>query len=119
MKKITELPLPQFFKDYYSKFPTLTPIQKKAVESGLLKNKSLLISAPTASGKTLTATMALIKAMEIGKKALYLVPLKALANEKFQEYQDLFEKTNYPSVRTPNSEFSFEKDDEDHEKDER
>ena len=92
--KITELELPEYFKTYYSSFPELTPIQKKAIQAGIIKNKSLLICAPTASGKTLVGTMAICKSIEQGK-ALYLVPLRALATEKYREYQNLLQNTEY------------------------
>ncbi|MBI2573047.1 DEAD/DEAH box helicase [Candidatus Woesearchaeota archaeon] len=88
------LPLPDFFKQYYTKFKALTPIQEKAVNAGLLDNNSLLICAPTASGKTLVATMGLINQLEKGK-GIYLVPLKALANEKYKEYKLLLQNTPY------------------------
>ncbi|MFH1827903.1 MAG: DEAD/DEAH box helicase [Nanoarchaeota archaeon] len=94
---IKELQLPQFFKLYYSDFPNLTPIQEKAVKNGLLENKNLLICAPTASGKTLVATMAICNTLEMGK-AIYIVPLKALANEKYREYLELLKETNYKVV---------------------
>jgi helicase len=97
--KLTKLSLPEFFKNYYSKFEKLTPIQKKAIEQGLLKNKSQLICAPTASGKTLVATMAIVNKVDEGK-AIYLVPLKALANEKYNEYKDLFKNTKYKVIQS-------------------
>ena len=93
--KIDEINTPLFIKEKYNHFPTLTPIQKKAIEGGLLKEKSQLICAPTASGKTLVATMAISKALEKNRKALYIVPLKALANEKFKEYVSVLEGTSY------------------------
>lgn len=91
---ISDLPLPEFFKEYYHKFPTLTPIQDKAIKANLLEKKSLLICAPTASGKTLVGTMAITNTLEKGK-SLYLVPLKALATEKFREFKDLFEPQGF------------------------
>ena len=92
--ELNKLPLPEYFQNYYNKFPNLTPIQEKAVKAGLLDKKSQLICAPTASGKTLVATMAIVNSLSEGK-AIYLVPLKALANEKLKEYRSLLEKTNY------------------------
>ncbi len=88
------LPLPEFFKQKYSNFPSLTPIQAKTVEAGLLNNRSILACAPTASGKTLVATMAISNTLGKGK-SIYLVPLKALANEKYKEYQTLLQDTPY------------------------
>ena len=95
LMNLQELPLPEFCKRYYQTYTTLTPIQEKAVEAGVLEGKSLLVCAPTASGKTFVATMALVKALESKRKVLYVVPLKALANEKYKEYQKLLSGTPY------------------------
>jgi helicase len=88
------LPLPDFFHSFYQKFADLTPIQCKSVDANVLRGESLLVCAPTASGKTLVATMAICSILGAGK-ALYVVPLKALAQEKYSEYQKLFENTDY------------------------
>jgi len=64
----------------------LRPCQEKAIHAGILKNKSVLICTPTASGKTLTAEYAIIKAIENKGKAVYIVPLKSLATEKFKDF---------------------------------
>lgn len=85
--------LPDYFNRFYQ-FAQLTPIQEKAIQAGLLNEKSLLACAPTASGKTLVASMAIAAQLERGK-AIYLVPLKALASEKYREYQKLMEGTPY------------------------
>lgn len=64
------------------------PSQKKALDKGLLEHKSLLICTPTASGKTLIAEMAAMQTiLEKGAKAVYIVPLIALANEKAKEFK--------------------------------
>ena len=97
---LKELPLPEFFQQFYGRFPSLTPIQEKAVKAGLMAEKSLLVCAPTASGKTLVATIGIIKALEQNNKAIYLVPLKALANEKFKEYQQLLAGTKYRVIQS-------------------
>ncbi len=89
-----DLPLPLFFTSRYSKFGTLSPIQEKAVRSGLLEEKSVLVCAPTASGKTLVGSMALINILGKGK-GLYVVPLKALGTEKFREFKELLAGTPY------------------------
>ena len=94
---LQSLPLPDFFKKQYVHFQHLTPIQEKAVEANLLQSRSLLICAPTASGKTLIASMAIANILGKGK-AIYLVPLKALASEKGKEYQRLLQRTSYKST---------------------
>ncbi len=72
----------------------LFPIQRKAIEAGLLKGESLLVSAPTGSGKTLVGEMAIVKALTEGKKALYLVPLRSIAFEKKRSLEKAFEMLN-------------------------
>lgn len=94
---IQSLPLPLYFKEKYASYSALTPIQEKALSAGLLKGKSLLVCAPTASGKTLVATMAISAILGKGK-AIYIVPLKALAKEKCKEYQRLVENTGYKAI---------------------
>ena len=66
----------------------LRPSQTKAIKAGLLEGKSLLVCTPTASGKTLVAELACISAILNKKgKAIYIVPLKALATEKYKDFQ--------------------------------
>lgn len=91
---ISDLPLSDFFKQKYAHLPSLTPIQAKCLQAGLLEGKSLLACAPTASGKTLVATMAICNVLGKGKAA-YLVPLKALGNDKLKEYRRLLGGTSF------------------------
>lgn len=66
----------------------LRPSQEKSIKAGLLEGKNLLVCTPTASGKTLIAEIAMVKSILEGKgKAIYIVPLKALANEKFKDFK--------------------------------
>ena len=53
---------------------------------GSLTGKNLLVAIPTASGKTLIAEMAMHCHIARGGKCLYIVPLKALASEKYDEF---------------------------------
>lgn len=65
----------------------LYPPQVMAIKAGLLKTrKPFVISAPTASGKTLIAEMAALQSLEKGGKVIYLVPLRALAREKYDDF---------------------------------
>jgi len=67
----------------------LYPPQEQAILAGLLDGKSLVVSTPTASGKTLLALMAAyLKAKEQRKKVVYLAPLRALASEKYAEFSE-------------------------------
>ena len=68
----------------------------------MFDGKNLLLTTPTASGKTLVAMLAAAKmVLENRGKVVYLTPLRALANEKFEEFKKLEElqKENGDSVR--------------------
>ncbi|MGV8174155.1 MAG: ATP-dependent DNA helicase [Methanothrix sp.] len=65
----------------------LYPPQAEAVERGLLDGKSMLLAMPTASGKTLLAELAMLKAALAGRRSLYIVPLRALAAEKYDSFK--------------------------------
>ncbi len=63
----------------------LHPPQAEAVPHAL-DGKNLMLAIPTASGKSLVAYLAALKhVLERGGKALYIVPLRALAAEKFDD----------------------------------
>ncbi|MGQ9759855.1 MAG: DEAD/DEAH box helicase [Candidatus Methanomethylicaceae archaeon] len=70
----------------------LYPPQEEAIRAGVLEGKNLVLAVPTASGKTLVAELCAIKhVLERRGKVLYLVPLKALAAEKYEEFKALEE----------------------------
>ncbi len=60
-----------------------------ALAQGILEGRRMLVTTPTASGKTLIAMMAILKAVEKGSKAVYLTPLRALASEKHDDLKVL------------------------------
>ncbi|NPA97118.1 MAG: DEAD/DEAH box helicase [Crenarchaeota archaeon] len=64
-----------------------TPPQAEAIRRGLLKGRNILVATPTASGKTLIAEIAMVNAVLRGCIGIYATPLKALANEKFEEFR--------------------------------
>ncbi|MGA9171312.1 MAG: DEAD/DEAH box helicase [Nitrososphaeraceae archaeon] len=70
-------------------YSSLYPPQELALSKGLLENRNLLITTPTASGKTLIAVIAAIKPIEKGLKVVYLTPLRAIATEKYHYLQVL------------------------------
>ncbi len=72
---------------------TFRPAQVKSIEAGLLEGKNLLVCTPTASGKTLVAEIAMLNAvLEKNGKAVYIVPLKALASEKYNDFRKKYSK---------------------------
>ena len=62
----------------------LDPFQEEALDV-LDAGRSVLVSAPTGSGKTVVADYAVERALAAGTRAFYTTPLKALSNQKFGE----------------------------------
>ncbi|MHB8119072.1 MAG: ATP-dependent DNA helicase [Methanothrix sp.] len=89
-------------------YKELYPPQAEALERGLLDGKSMLLAMPTASGKTLLAELAMLKAALQGRRSLYIVPLRALATEKY----DSFKKFRALGVTVGISTGDFDKRDE-------
>ena len=90
--KIDKLDLPDTAIEFLKSqgYKKLYPPQADSVKSGLLDGKSILVSAPTASGKTLIAMLAMISYLSKNNgKVIYLSPLRALAAEKFSEFKKL------------------------------
>ena len=80
--------LPEHLRD--EGIEELYPPQAEAVERGATDGESLVAAVPTASGKTLIATLAMLSQAR-GGTALYIVPLRALASEKreaFEAYEE-------------------------------
>ena len=87
--EIAALPIPQALKDHYRRagFTSLYPPQEECVRKGVFDGRNLLVAIPTASGKTLVAEMAMHHHIARGGRCLYIVPLKALASEKYEEFR--------------------------------
>lgn len=83
----SELP-EELYKILEGEISKLRPAQEKSVRKGLLQGRNLLVCTPTASGKTLIAELAALKSIIEGKgRAVYIVPLKALASEKYRDFR--------------------------------
>lgn len=84
--RIEELPLPRQFVDAAG-VEYLMPVQQLAVEAGLLYGKDLLVVSATASGKTFIGEMAGLKnLLEKRGRMIFLVPLVALAVQKYDRF---------------------------------
>jgi len=91
--KVNDLPVKKNIIDVLKEhdISELYPPQVEALPFAL-KGDNLVLSIPTASGKSLVAYLAIVHRLINEKgKALYIVPLKALAREKYEELK-LFEK---------------------------
>ncbi|MBI0583525.1 MAG: DEAD/DEAH box helicase [Methanomassiliicoccus sp.] len=91
--KVSELDLPEGVAKVLEEdgIVELYPPQAKAAPLAL-DGKNLMLAIPTASGKSLIAYLAALKhVLERGGKVLYIVPLRALASEKYDDLKK-FEK---------------------------
>jgi len=62
--------------------------------AALRDGKSVVVCAPTGSGKTLIGEYAIYAALKGGRRVFYTTPLKALSNQKLRDFQDLFGDDN-------------------------
>ena len=95
-------------------YDSLYPIQEQAISNGLLRGENLLITSPTASGKTLIAIMAALKKMEKKEKVIYMTPLRSLATEKYHDFLELnsinfTNNNNNKNLATVTKNIDFEK----------
>ncbi len=70
----------------------LDKFQQDAIVA-LNEGKSVVVCAPTGSGKTVLGEFAIYRALNIGQRVFYTTPLKALSNQKFRDFQDKFATT--------------------------
>jgi len=72
------------------KWKELNDIQKKACDEGILGVKgNFVVIAPTGSGKTGIAELAILQELEKGGRAIYTVPSHALIDDKLEDFQYL------------------------------
>jgi superfamily II RNA helicase len=77
-------------RDLAQLFPfPLDDFQRSAVRA-LEADKSVVVCAPTGSGKTLIGEYAIYRALDAGKRVFYTTPLKALSNQKLRDFREQF-----------------------------
>ena len=88
-KEIKDLPISDEFKEKLTSegFEILLPIQSQVVDAGLFKDVNMLIVSSTSSGKTLLGELAGVPKAKQGKKMIYMSPLVALTNEKYEQFR--------------------------------
>ena len=85
--------IPQTVVDAWAKhFPDgLNALQIEAVNDyQVLQGGSLVVVAPTSAGKTFIGEMAAIRAIAEGRKVVFLLPYRALVNEKYEDFSALY-----------------------------
>ena len=71
----------------------LDDFQKEAINH-IENGKSVVVCAPTGAGKTCIAQSAIHLALEKGERIFYTTPLKALSNQKFNDFSKLYGSDN-------------------------
>lgn len=64
----------------------LDPFQREALDA-LEAGHSVLVSAPTGTGKTVVAEYGVLRALAQGRRAMYTTPIKALSNQKYRDFR--------------------------------
>ncbi|AKH98494.1 DEAD/DEAH box helicase [Halanaeroarchaeum sulfurireducens] len=84
--------VPEFAEAF--SFEEFNAMQREALPALLDTDANVVASAPTASGKTALAELAIVDALRVAGTALFVAPMRALTNEKEAEW-DRFEDLGY------------------------
>ncbi|MGJ1419014.1 DEAD/DEAH box helicase [Sphingobacterium spiritivorum] len=83
-----------------SKIPSLNQLQIDAINDfGILQGKHLVVSAPTSSGKTMVGELAAIYGITQRKRAVFLLPLKALVNDKLKHFEETYASFDIKTIK--------------------
>jgi ATP-dependent RNA helicase HelY len=69
-------------------FP-LDEFQREAIRT-LIHGDSVIVAAPTGTGKTVVADFAVFESLKGGGRVLYTTPIKALSNQKFRDLRAIY-----------------------------
>ncbi|MDQ3810791.1 MAG: DEAD/DEAH box helicase, partial [Chloroflexota bacterium] len=77
----------QLVAEFEAELPyALDPFQRDAIDA-LARQHSVLVAAPTGTGKTVIGEFGIFAARRKGLKAIYTTPIKALSNQKFRDFR--------------------------------
>src|SRR5215472_12444667 len=75
---------------FVARYPfSIDDFQLEAI-AHLAADRSVLVAAPTGTGKTLVAEYAIWRAQQRGQRVIYTTPLKALSNQKYRDLRSLY-----------------------------
>lgn len=85
---------------WQARYRSLNALQVAAVnDGGLMLGANLLVSAPTAAGKTLVGEIAAMRAVAKGGRAVFLLPTRALVNEQYEQYSATYQAAGVRVIR--------------------
>lgn len=81
--------------------PRLNDLQLAAVNDyGVLDGKNILVTAPTSSGKTMVGELAALQHVASRRRALFLLPMRALVNDKHAEFGRKYDDLGVITIRS-------------------
>ena len=113
MDELLTLGIPQAIVDIWKReeSDTLLPVQELAVkQGGALKGQNLLVVSPTSSGKTFIGEMAAVQKSLQRMGSIFLVPFKALAEEKYLDFREKYEAYGIQVVISSGDRREFDED---------
>lgn len=82
---------PALLEAWAGTIPSLNALQVSAINDfGVLNGEHLVVSAPTSSGKTMVGELAALRNILYRKRALFLLPLKALVADKKRHFEAVY-----------------------------
>ena len=80
--------------------PELNTLQLSAINDyGVLDGENLVVTAPTSSGKTMIGELAALKNAQTRQRAVFLLPMRALVNDKFEQLMRLYGPCGIRTIR--------------------
>lgn len=80
--------------------PGLNELQLSAINDyGVLDGENLVVTAPTTSGKTMIGELAALKNAQTRQRAVFLLPMRALVNDKFDQFTRLYGPAGIVTIR--------------------
>jgi helicase len=110
---LARLGIPEPFIDYWKRkgMHVLTDIQERAfLNPDIFGGKNILVLGPTSSGKTFIGEVLAVDAARRMNKVLYLVPLKAIAEEKYCEFKGGYEPLGLSVVASSGDHGEYDED---------
>ncbi|MEU1499649.1 DEAD/DEAH box helicase [Streptomyces sp. NPDC005732] len=94
--------LPSVLLDTWAQaIPNLNALQISAINDyGVLDGKNLVVTAPTSSGKTMVGELAALQRVTDRKRALFLLPMRALVNDKYTEFTGKYDSLGVVTIRS-------------------